>query len=150
MALNFADIAGKKMQEAERPPLPPVGTYRFRITKIPEVRETDDWDILNIPCRAVEAMDDVDLSDYKGEVTSIMNTVTFMFNKNDEVEFQKSEYRARQFFESHVRCAEADDTFGQAMNKAVNGEFLGTIVWRPDKNDPELFHANMGRTAPVE
>lgn len=152
MSLNFADIAGKKMAEAERPPLPPVGTYRFRVTKLPEASTTTngEWDILTINCRAVEALDDVDRSDYKGEVTGILQQVKFMFNKNDEVEFQKSEFNARRFFEAHVKCATPEDTFGQAMNNSVNAEFLGSIVWKQDKNDPEIFHANIGRTAPVE
>lgn len=150
MALNFKDIASKKMEEVERPPLPPVGTYRFSITKLPEVRETDEWDILEIQCRAVEALDDVDMDDYKGEVTNILQRLSFMFNKNDEVEFEKSEYRMRTFFEKHVGCSSPDDTVAQAMNASINGQFLGTIGWKQDKNDPELFHANITRTAPVE
>jgi hypothetical protein len=152
MALNFADVAAKKLSEVERPPLPPVGTYRFQITKLPEATTTQngDWDILNIPCRAVEALDDVDMEDYKGEVTSIMQSVRFMFNKNDEGEFDKSLYRAKTFFEKHVKCAEEGDSIAQAMNNSVNQSFLGTIAWRADKDDPELFHANISRTAPLD
>lgn len=152
MALNFADIAGKKMAEAERPPLPPVGTYRFSITKMPEASEAGagKWDILTFQCRALEALDDVDMSDYKGEVTGITGQVKFMFNKEDEVEFGKSEYRARTFLEKHLKCAGPDDTFGQAMNASVNQQFLGTIGWRQDKNDPEVFYAEITRTAPLD
>lgn len=152
MSLNFADIASKKIDDIERPALPPVGTYRFAITKLPDPTTTADgnWDILTVSCRALEALDDVDMSDYKGEVTGIMQQVKFMFNKNDEAEFGKSEYRMRQFFEKHVGCAEAGATVGQMLNASINGQFLGSLVWRADKNDPELFHANIGRTAPVE
>ncbi len=152
MSLNFADIASKKMVDAERPALPPVGTYRFRITKMPEAIEAGQgkWDILTFNCRAVEALDDVDMSDYKGEVTGIVSQVKFMFNKEDEVEFGKSEYRARTFLEKHVKCATPEETFGQAMNASVNAEFLGTIGWRQDKNDQETFYAEITRTAPVE
>ena len=152
MSLNFADIASKKMEEAERPPLPPVGTYRFSVTKMPEATTTADgkWDILTFNARAVEALDDVEMDDYKGEISGIIQQVKFMFNKEDEVEFQKSEYRARQFLEKHLKCAGPDDTFGQAMNASVNAQFLGTIVWKQDKNDAELFHANIGRTAPLD
>jgi len=152
MALNFADIASKKMEDVEKPPLPPVGTYRFRITKLPEATtsQSGEWDILSINCRAVEALDDVELEDYPGEITSILMQVRFMFNKSDEVEFAKSEYRARTFFENHVQCAEPGDTFGQALNKSVNGEFLGTIRWKPDSRTEGDFQAEIGRTAPVE
>lgn len=152
MALNFADIASKKVEEIERPPLAPTGTYRFSITKIPEVSTTNDeaWDILTIPCRAVEALDNVDMSDYKGEVTGIVMQHKFMFNKNDEVEFEKSEWRMRQFFEKHVGCAEEGATIAQMLNASVNGQFLGDVVWKQDQKTTGLFHANIGRTAPVE
>ena len=152
MSLNFADIASKKVEEIERPALPPTGTYRWAITKLPEITTTADekWDILTIPVRAVEALDNVDMDGYKGEVTGIVQSHKFMFNKEDEAEFEKSEWRMRQFFEKHVGCAEPGATIMQMINASVNGQFLGDIVWRQDKNDAELFHANIGRTAPVE
>lgn len=152
MALNFADVASQKMSEVERPPLPPVGTYRWSITKLPSSTTSGDgkWDILTVPCRALEAMDDVDMSDYSGEVTNITNQIKFMFNKEDEAEFEKSLYRVRTFFERHVRCAEETDTIGQALNKSVNQQFLGSIAWQQDKNDPEVFYANIARTAPLD
>lgn len=152
MPLNFADAATKKLAENERPALPPVGTYRWSITKRPEIRTTNDgkWDILDIPVRALEALDDVDMSDYKGEPSNIVNRVSFMFNKEDEVEFEKSMFRARNFFENHVKCATADETMIEALNNCVNGQFLGGIAWKQDANDTEVFHANIARTAPVE
>jgi hypothetical protein len=152
MALNFADVASKKVADVERPPLPPVGTYRWVITKLPAQTTSNDgkWDILTVSCRAIEALDDVDMTDYKGDVTSINNSVRFMFNKEDEAEFDKSLYRATSFFEKHVRCADEGDTIGQALNKSVNQQFLGSIAWAQDKNDPEIFHANIARTAPLD
>lgn len=152
MALNFADVAAKKIDDVERPPLPPVGTYRFSITKLPETTESQDgsWEILTFSVRAVEALDDVDMSDYKGEVTNILQNVRFMFNKNDEMEFEKTLYRLKQFLEQHVQCASDGDTIAQALNASVNGQFLGTIAWRQDKNDAENFFANISRTAPLE
>lgn len=150
--LNFADAAQKKVAEIERPPLPPVGTYRWSITKLPAVTTTNDgkWDILTVNVRAVEALDDVDMDGFSGEVTNITNQVKFMFNKEDEAEFEKSLFRARTFFEKHVKCAEEDDTMAQALNKSVNQQFLGTIAWQQDKNDQEIFYANISRTAPLE
>lgn len=152
MALNFADVANKKVADVERPPLPPVGTYRWSITKLPVVTTSGDgkWDILTIPIRALEALDDVDMSDYSGEVSNITNQIKFMFNKEDEAEFEKSLYRVRTFFEKHVKCATEDDTIAQALNNSVNQQFLGSIAWQQDKNDPEMFYANVGRTAPLD
>lgn len=152
MPINFADVASKPLDQVERPPLPPVGTYRWTITKLPEQRTTQDdaWDIVEFNVRAVEALDDVEMSDYAGEVSNITNRVAFMFNKNDEAEFEKSLFRLRTFLEKHVKCADEGVSIGQALNNSVNQQFLGTIAWRQDKNDAELFHANIGRTAPLE
>lgn len=152
MALNFADVASKKVSEIERPPLPPVGTYRWSITGLPTTTTTadDKWDILTVPLRATEAMDDVNMTDYNGEVTGIVNSKRFMFNKQDEAEFEKTLFQVRTFFEKHVKCADEGDTIAQMLNNSVNQQVLGTIAWKQDKNDPEVFHANVARTAPLE
>jgi len=152
MAINFADVASKPIADVERPPLPPVGTYRWRISKLPEMTtsQNGEWDIVTVNVQAVEALDDAEVSDYPGDITNIRQSVRFMFNKQDEAEFEKSLFRFRTFLEKHVKCAEADHTIAQAMNAAVNGEFLGAIAWKQDKEDPEIFFANIARTAPVE
>lgn len=152
MAMNFADIATKKVEDVERPALPPVGTYRWQITKLPEMTtsQNGEWDIVTVSCRVQEALDDVDTDDYKGDIRNIMQSLRFMFNKQDEAEFEKSLFRFRTFLEKHVRCAESDMTIAQAMNAAVGQEFLGTIAWRQDKEDPEIFYANISRTSPLD
>ena len=152
MAINFADVAAKPIADVERPPLPPVGTYRWRIGKLPEQTTSGngEWDIVNFSVQAVEALDDVEVSEYPGDIANIRQSVRFMFNKLDEAEFEKSLFRLRTFLEKHVKCAEADHTIGQALNASVNGEFCGAIAWKQDKDDPEIFYANISRTAPVE
>lgn len=150
--LNFADVASKPVADIERPPLPPVGTYRWQITKLPAATTSGDgkWDILTVQVRALEAMDDVDINDYSGEVTNITNQVKFMFNKEDEAEFEKQLFRMRQFFEKHVKCADEGATIAQMLNASVNQQFLGSIAWSQDRNDAELFYANIARTAPLD
>jgi hypothetical protein len=151
---NFADIAAKRVDEVEQPPLPPVGTYRFRITKLPEVSKSQDeaWEFMRVPCKVVEALDNVDLEGYAGDPQNILMSVSFVFNTQDEVAFEQTEWRMRQFFEKHVQCVEPDMTVAQMMNASVNGEFLGTIKWKQDKRDAsgETMQAEIAGTAPVE
>lgn len=149
---NFNDIANRKPEEIERPPLPPVGTYRWRILKLPESSTSNDgkWDILNFSVRAMEALPDVDLEGYKGEVTNILQSVRFMFNKEDEVEFEKSLDRLKTFLMKHLKCWEDGEEMRIGLNNSVGQEFLAPIVWRQDKEDPEIFHANIGKTAPLD
>lgn len=152
MALNFNDVANRKPEEIERPPLPPVGTYRWTITKLFNQTTSNDgkWDILNFPVRAVEALEDVDMEGYKGEVTNIVQSVRFMFNKEDEVEFEKTLDRVKTFLTKHVKCWEDGEPMSLGLNNSVNQQFLAPIVWSQDKQDPELFHANIGKTAPLD
>lgn len=150
---NFAEIAQKKVEDVEAPPLLPVGTYRFKITKIPSVSKSGDeaWEFLRIPVKVVEALDDVDLSDFKGDPTNVLMDKSFVFNTQDEAAFSQTEFQMVQFFEKHVGCVEADMTIPQMLNASVGGEFLGTVKWQQDKRDAsgETMQATIGKTAPV-
>lgn len=152
--VSFLDIANKKVDDVERPPLLPVGTYRWSITKLPERTESADkkWEFLRVFCRSVEALDNVDTSDYPGDVAGQMMSVSFVFNTEDEAAFDTTLFRMRQFFEKHVGCVEKDATIAQMLNASVNGQFLGDVVWKQDKRDEtgETMQAEIGRTAPVE
>lgn len=152
MALNFSDVASKKLADIERPPLPPIGTYRWAVTKLPESTISADgkWDILNFPVRAVEAMEDVEMDGYKGDVNNIIQSVRFMFNKEDEVEFEKTLDRVKTFLIKHLQCGDEADALNVAINNSVNQQFLAPIVWKQDKQDLDIFHANIGKTAPLD
>lgn len=151
---SFADIASKKVADVERPPLPPVGTYRWRITKLPSSQKSGDeaWEFLRFNCKAVEPMDNVDASDYPGDVANIMLSKSFVFNCNDEAEFEKTLFNVKQFLRNHVQAGDDEMTIAQLLNESVNGEFLGDVKWQQDKRDEsgETFNAEIGRTAPVE
>lgn len=153
MALNFADIAKKKIEDVERPPLPPVGPYRWQILKVPSITTTKDgsFDIVEFQVRAIEALDGVDpeqLSAY-GEVKNITNRVAFLFDKNDATKFAQTEWRLRTFLAEHVKCADPTDDLTVALNKSMSQQFIGEITWAKDKNNDEIFHANIGKTAPL-
>lgn len=150
---NFADIASKPVADIERPPLLPVGTYRWRVTKIPEqtsVGQDNQWDVVNFACQVVEVLDNVDREDYKGNPIGVPNRVSFMFDTTDEVKFEQTLFRMKTFLEKHLKVAEAGMAVTEALNASQGAEFLGDIKWRPDKNDQEVFYAEIGNTAPVE
>lgn len=150
---NFGEILNKKATEVEKPPIPPQGTYRFTVTKVPEATESSsgEWDILNFQCQAVEPMDNVDMDDYNGEVSGIRLRKSFLFNKNDEVEFQRTEYNLRTFLVNHLGLDE-DLSLSELLNESKGAEFLGDVTWREDNREgmEGEFQADIGRTAPVE
>jgi spermidine/putrescine-binding protein len=152
--VDFASIASKKVEDVERPPLPPVGTYRFRVMKVPESTKSQDeaWEFIRFLCRAVEATDNVELEGYKGDVNNIVLTKTFMFDTQDEAKFEQTLFQLRQFCEKHLQCVEPGMSVAEMLNATVNAEFLGDVRWQQDKRDQsgETFNAEIGRTAPVE
>lgn len=153
--MNFADIASQKLGEIERPALPPQGTYRWVVEKHPSTDQSGDqkWEIVNFLLRCLEAVDvpEEALQDFEGEITNVRLSHRIMLNTEDKAEFDKSLYRLKTFLERHLQIDGADElSLKEALAASVNHQCLATVKWNPDKNDPELFHANIGRTAPVE
>ena len=152
--VDFASIASRKVEDVERPPLPPVGTYRFRVMKIPESSKSQDeaWEFVRFNCKAIEALDNVEVADYPGDITNILLQKAFVFNTQDEAAFETTLFQMRTFCEKHLQCVEPGMTVAEMLNNSVNAEFLGDVKWSPDKRDQsgETFNAEIGRTAPVE
>lgn len=152
MSMNFADVTKTKVGAVEKPPLPPVGTYQWLISKLPAVTTSNDdkWDFLSVPLKCQQPLDDVDVDEYAGDLSNLFMEHKFIFNKEDEAEFAKTLFRVRTFFEKHVQCCEETDTIAEMMNNSVGQSVLATIAWKQDKQDPENFFANIGRTAPLD
>lgn len=149
--MKFTDALDKHTEDVIAPPLLPVGTYVFTITKAHTIKETDAWDILTFPAKIISAEDDVDEDDLEdfGKVAGQPSRVTFMFNTDPEesTSFQRSEFNLKKFLEKH--CGAEGETMGELMANAVNCQFLGVIKHRPDKNNPEVVYAEIGSTAPM-
>lgn len=152
MSLNFADIANKKFADVEKPKLPPMGTYRWQITKAPGIESSKDgkWDFVSFPCTAVEMVDGdfASLSAF-GELKNVRQSLRFLFDKNDPTAFANTEYRLRRFLVDHVKCASETDSISEGLARSVNGQFLADLTHTQDTRDPENFFANIGKTAPI-
>lgn len=154
---SFADIGSKKQEDIVRPPLPPPGGWLFRVTKPHETRlvnATDgsgrQWEAVEFQCRAVAPTADVDSDAAReyGDPGKIMNRVSFLFDKNDDVAFQRTENDLKRFLADHLKCWRDGMTLSEALAAAPNSEFIGTLKWVQDKKDNELYHANIDKTAP--
>lgn len=154
---DFASIGNKKQEDIVRPPLPPPGGWLFRITKPHDVRQVKstsgdgrEWEAVEFQCRGIAPSADVDSDAAReyGDPGKIMQRVSFMFDKNDDVAFQQTENQLKRFLAEHVQCWKDGMSLSEAMANAVNGEFIGTLTWKADKNDSDIFHANITKTAP--
>lgn len=148
---SFSDIANKKLGDIERPPLPPVGTWKMLVTKVTGPRDQGQWEVIDFHLRGIEPRGDVDANDAAtfGDPGKINLRKSFMFDKEDAVGFLQTENNMKRFMVDHLRCATDDDSLKQGMNAAVNCPVLADISYKPDKNNEGEFFANVGKTAPL-
>lgn len=155
MSLNFTETLNTNVADIERPPLMPIGTYRWAVEKIPSIETTKDakWDVVNFQVKCLGPQDDVDPDAIRefGDLTKVRQRHSFLFDKEDKNAFDRTLYGLKRFLADHLKIDGADEMpLKQALNASVNKQFLSNIVWRADKNDPEIQHANLGRTAPLD
>ncbi len=151
--MDFKSIANKKLEDIVRPALPPIGTYTWQVTKLPAIETSKDqkWDFVTFFVQAVAPSDDIDPDELAafGDITKIRESVKFIFDKQDEVAFLKSENRLKDFLQKHLKVGTDSDSMGQAMNAAVGAQFLGVLSWRPDKDNPDIMYTQLGKTSPI-
>lgn len=152
--LDFNTVAVTKMEDVKAVPMPPVGTYRWRVAKLPTIREFSangvDYQSVEFPVQVVAPMEDVDASDYPGSLTDIRQNLSFMYDRNDEVAFAQMQNQLKRFLVDHVKCCDASASLKEGMNASVNQQFLAPLNVAPDKKDPEILRARIGRTAPLD
>lgn len=155
--MNFADTLNTKVGDVERPPLLPVGTYRWVVEKIPEqdvVGQGDQYDVINFTLRCLGAEDDVDadaLKEFGGDLSNVRMRHSFLFDREDKHRAEQSLYRLKVFLEDHLQVAGAADmSLKEALNASVQHQCLGYVAWRQNKQNPEVQDAEIRRTAPIE
>lgn len=154
--VNFADALNTKAGSIERPPLIPVGTYVAVVSKVPSMETIGDgkWDVLDFQLRLQAPQDDVDAEDlaaYGGLGPQSVLRHRFMFSKDDEAAFKRTLFNLKRFLEDHLKVEADENTpLKQLIDQSVNHQCLAYVKWRADKNDPELFYNEIGKTAPAE
>lgn len=152
---NFNDVLNKKLDDIEKPPLIPIGTYKAAVKKVPAldtIGKQSEYDVCDFQLQLIEpAADDVDLDELKkfggcGPHATIRRR--FMFNKNDQSAFDRTMYDLKRFLQDHLKVDATD--LKEGLNNSVNQACLVTVKWRPDKENPETMYAEVARTAPIE
>ena len=156
--MDFSKALDIKTDKIERPPLPPVGHYIFEINKpaqLSTVGKNDEYDLVTFPCKAVDVFgDDVDPDELKkfGGVKMVVSQHKFMFNKADDEESAASNartlYNLKRFLTEHLGIEEGN-SLRETIDAAHGQQFVANIQYRPDRDNPEIVYAELGRTAPV-
>lgn len=153
--LDFNSIANTKVEDVKAVPLPPVGHYRWRVTKLPTIRDFSgkdgtEYQSVDFAVQVVAPLEDVEPAEYAGELTDIRQSLGFLFNKADETAFIRMQNNLKRFLLEHLQVGDESMSFKELFNASVNAQFVAPIQWTPNKNDPEQMNANIGRTAPLE
>lgn len=157
--VNLAAILDKKPEEIERPPLLPTGGYTWVITKpgtFDTMGQDGKFETVTFDCKVAAAGEDVDPDDLReyeekaGSVTNATSRVRFMFDTEDELRFVQTENNIKRFLQDHVKCWDDGQGLRQAITDAQGNQFFGVIRHRPDKNDPEIVYAEIGKTMAVD
>ncbi len=156
---DFNEIMGKTVEETQRPPLPPIGTYEMFVNKIPESRDIvspkGSWNAIEFTFTATRALDDVDQDELReyGAPKQIMGLRrSFMFPKGntpeDKTAFAQTEANLKDFLTKHLGI-DPKLSYKEAFTVAVNKKCLGSVAHRQDPNNPENFYPDLKRTAPI-
>jgi hypothetical protein len=155
---KFSDIANKKLEETVRPPLAPIGLYIGQVVGTPSITPRSgpngDFEILDINLAGVQPVEDaVDMEELTtfGGAKNVRAKKSFIFNSDDEVAFLNTENQVKRFVRDHLKITEEDaPTYMEALGIAAGRTLVFEIVHKADKTDPDLFHANVGKTMPNE
>lgn len=155
--MRFKDSLDRKAEEIQRPPNLPIGHYVFAVQKHPEI---DDFtnadgqtsDRVNFTCVLVQPTDDVDTDELaefgKVEGTLLRKTIWIADGDQDPAGHEKGMFQLKQFFKT--LGLDESMTIGESLAACVNTQFIGEVIRKQDKEDPEIQYDNLGRTAPVD
>jgi hypothetical protein len=152
-SMNFAEALSAPISDIVRPPSPPAGSYTFQITKIPKIGELKgketEFDIIDFPCQAVIASDEVDADELAAfGLKNVQTNLRFMFDRSDDTKRSQSEFRLKTFLEDH--CGLQGKSLKELLNNALNARFLGATRLRPDPMNPDIQYFEIAKTAPAE
>lgn len=155
--LDFMKALDVKAEDVKPVPTPPAGHYVFQVTKPGAINDGEQWQSVRFTSQAVSVFEDAndvdpeDLAAY-GKVTSLVNDKSFMFDKinGTEADLIRFQNDVKRFCVDHLQIEGADKmTLRQMLAASVNKRFVGQVVLKPRKDNPEAMNVNIGKTAPV-
>lgn len=157
--MNFLDLLNKPADEVEKPPLLPVGTYNWKITKqfVESEASQGRWKIITIPvtatgiCETTNDVDEDELAAY-GPVTVARNSVRFMFDQEDSAEATASNeetlYNMTRFLMDAAKVdVDPGATIKECLAASIGCEFRAQAV---HKAGNDRINVNLTGFMPIE
>lgn len=151
--MGFMDSLNQKLADIKKPPLPPIGVYRVRVSKQPtmDTIANGKYETLDFPLQALEAVDvDQEAFHEFGGAKNVQLRLRFLFNTDptETVNYERSLNRLKRFLTVHLGQAETLTT-KEAIDTAVGKECLAVVTHRADNEDPEVFYIEVSKTMPL-
>lgn len=155
---SFADIANKKANEVEKPPLPPIGNYIMMVVADPayskKTSEKGTFEIWDFNFQGVTALDDVDLDELRkfGGAKGVRVRRSFIFNTdpNEEAAFQRAEYEMTRFMVDHLKAGPESNSLTQLLGSCKGKQCQVEVGHRPDTRNPDNFYPDIKSTMPID
>ena len=155
--MNFNDVLNTPVEDIRRPPLPPIGSYKMGVIKT-DIREQPgrdkSWGVIDFTLRGIAPQDDVDMDDMRayGDAKNIVQRRSFMFERGgDEASLATTLFNLKRFVTEHLNIEWPDGQgVKQILPKCINAVCIANIQYNPDKNDPDLMHANIKSTTSAQ
>ncbi len=157
--MDFTESLKVKLSDVPKPPRVPIGHYVMKVAKAAVFSKrgaNEEWSVIDIPFRGVEAGEDVDTDDLEeyGSVSSIYMSKGFLFSNNDDVDAQTGNAKTldavKRFILDTLKVDAADMELDEALVEIVGAECLVQVIHKANENDPENPHVNIGKTAPID
>ena len=156
---SVTDLLDRKKAEIRKPPLPPIGHYRFKIYRPHAIRESADgsWSFLEFFCQGQAAQEDVDvdeLKEFDRSIESIRVRHSFIFNNSGESDAEASNedttWHLQEFLDKLGLDADDEESQSEQLARVEGFEFIGYLEHKPDKRNPDIVRPNIGRTLSLE
>lgn len=151
--MNFLEALDTRLEDIKRPPMLPVGHYRAQVKKIPEIiDEHERYQYVEFYFQIIGAEEDVDPTELQefGNVSGEIRTRRFLFDKEEERSFRRTEYQLRKFLTDHLNIDGAESMpMRQALDAAPGHSCLVQIGRRADKQDKKIIYEDVKGTAPL-
>lgn len=157
MAVDFNEISGRVADTIERPPLAPQGIYTMVVDKIPVVNDVKGKDgavykSVEYQCYALRGGPEVDVEELQkfGDPKGIRVRLSFMYQiePEDANRIAQTQFREKTFLADHLGLP-GDKSLKELRNQAAGQQFLGTLGYRADTNNPEVMYHDLKGTAPL-
>ena len=156
---SVTELLDRKKAEIKKPPLPPIGHYRFKIYRKHAIRDSGDgaWSFLEFFCQAQAAQEDVDeteLSEFDRSIETIRVRHSFIFNNAGDDDAaaanEDTTWHLQEFLDKLGLDADEDESQTEQLARVEGFEFIGYLEQRPDKRNPDVVRPNIARTMSLE